>query len=247
MENSRNRLLALHWSACRLRFILFLLVLFTSCLPSISAADSKASKEEGQFVILVSGREIGREKFSISSSSDSASSSSVTEFKDPAKNRRVRIETQVNMDGSFLPKDYQRKTEMGGQKVSLSGKFTQGQASFEYPVAGVMRKSGLLVGDKYVVLDENVFHHFIFLARLFDFNSGKKYQSFEVVIPQELDNGTLKISDSGKEKTSVRGKDKELHHLRLDSGQVQIDLWVDDQKIVHKIALPSKGIEVLRN
>ena len=84
-----------------------------------------------------------------------------------------------------------------------------------------MKKTGLLVGDKYVLLDENVFHHLIFLARLFDLNSSAKYQSFEVVIPQELDDGIVKISDSGKEKTSVRGKDKELHHLKLDSGSAE--------------------------
>jgi hypothetical protein len=223
------------------------MVLFSSCWLPASAADNKPSREEGQFVILVSGREIGHEKFSISSSSDSASSSSVTEFRDPARNQTVRIETQLNMNGSFLPKDYQRRTEIGGQKASLSAKFTPGQASFEYPVAGVPRKTGLLVGDKYVLLDENVFHHFVFLARLFDFNSKEKYQSFEVVIPQELDNGTVKISDAGKEKISVRRKNKELHHLKLDSGLVQIDLWVDDQKIVHRMALPAKEIEVLRS
>ncbi len=136
---------------------------------------------------------------------------------------------------------------MGGQKVSLTAKFSPGQASFEYPVAGVMKKAGLLVGDKYSLLDDNVFHHFIFLARLFDFTSGAKYQSFEVIIPFEVDNGIVKISDSGKEKTSVRGKDKELHHLKLDSGHVQIHMWVDDQKVVYKIALPAKGIEVVRN
>jgi hypothetical protein len=222
-------------------------VLFSSCLPPLPAADNKTSREEAQFAILVYGREIGHEKFSISSSSDSASSSSVTEFRDPAKNQTVRIETQLNMGRGFLPKDYQRRTEVGGQKASLSARFAPGQAIFEYPVAGVPSKTGLLVGDKYVLLDENVFHHFIFLARLFDFNSKEKYQSFEVVIPQELDNGIVKINDAGKEKTSVRGKNKELHHLKLDSGVVQIDLWVDDHKIVHKIALPVKGIEVLRS
>jgi hypothetical protein len=230
-----------------LRRILLAVVLISSYMPQRSAADDKTSREEAQFVILVSGKEIGHEKFSISSSSESASSNSITEFKDPARNQSVRIETQLNMNGSFLPKEYQRRTEMAGQKMTLSAKFSPGQASFEYPVAGVMRKSGLLVGDKYALLDTNVFHHFVFLARLFDFNSKEKSQSFEVVIPEELGNGIVKITDAGKEKVSVRGKNKELHHLKIDSGMVQIDLWADDQKAVHKIAVPSKGIEVLRS
>ena len=113
--------------------------------------------------------------------------------------------------------------------------------------AGSPRKTGLLVGDRYIVLDTNVFHHFVFIARLFDFNSKEKSQSMEVVIPQELENGLLKISEIAVEKLSIRGKKRELHHLRADSGQVQIDLWVDDQHILYKIALPVKGIEVVRN
>jgi hypothetical protein len=247
MKNSRSRFSSLFRSACRLRHFLLATVLFSSCMPWVSAADTKSSREEAQFVILVSGREIGHEKFSISSSPESTSSSSVTEFKDPARNQTVRIDTQLNMDGAFLPKDYQRRTEVAGQKVALSARFAPGQASFEYPVSGVLRKTGLLVGDKYVLLDTNVFHHFIFLARLFDFDSKERFQSFEVVIPEELENGVVKVSDAGKEKVSVRGKDRELHHLKVDSGLVQIDLWIDDQKIVHKIAVPSKGIEVLRS
>jgi len=246
MKNSRGRFSGPFWSACHLHYLLLPMMLLSSCLLSLSAADNKSSREEAQFVILVSGREIGHEAYLISCLSESASSSSVTEFRDPASNQTVRIETQLNMDGAFLPKDYQRRTEVGSQKVSLSARFAPGQASFEYPVAGVLRKTGLLLGDRYVLLDENVFHHFVFLARLFDFNSREKYQSFEVVIPQELDNGIVKISDAGKEKVSVRGKGKELQHLKLDSGVLQIELWVDGQKIVHRIAVPSKGIEVLR-
>jgi hypothetical protein len=39
----------------------------------------------------------------------------------------------------------------------------------------------------------------------------------------------------------------DLHHLKADSGVLFIDLWIDDQKIVYKIALPAKKIEVIRN
>jgi len=58
--------------------------------------------------------------------------------------------------------------------------------------AGIPRRSGLLLGDKFLVLDTNVFHHFVFIARLFDFNSKDKSQSMQVVIPQEMDKGILK-------------------------------------------------------
>jgi len=36
-------------------------------------------------------------------------------------------------------------------------------------------------------------------------------------------------------------------HLLADSGSILIHLWVDDRRVVHKISVPSKGIEVVRN
>ena len=96
-----------------------------------------------------------------------------------------------------------------------------------------------------VVLDTNVFHHYIIVARLFDFRTDKS-QSIEVVIPQELDGGILKVREIGLERVSTGGKKRDLHHLRVDSGLLQIDLWVDDQQTLYKIALPAKKIEVIR-
>jgi hypothetical protein len=68
----------------------------------------------------------------------------------------------------------------------------------------------------------------------------------DVVVPQEMDSGSLEIRDAGLEKIDVHGKKKELHHLKVDSGKLRIDLWVDDHRLLYRIALPEKNIEVLR-
>jgi len=211
------------------------------------SAEQKASREEGQFSILVSGKEIGREKFSIQSSGDSVSSNSTSNFRDPGNRRDVKMETELTMDERLVPRSYQLRTDIGGQKVSLQGTYTSGEAAYQYLTGGIPGKSRFLVGDRYSMLDNNVFHHFIIIARLFNFESKEKSQSFEVVIPQEMEKGVLKVSDMGVEKISIRGKDRELHHLMADSGTVKIDLWVDDQRILYKVALPAKRIEVIRN
>jgi hypothetical protein len=204
-------------------------------------------REEGQFSIYIAGKEIGREKFSIQSSSDSVTSSSTVSFRYPGNKRQtVTIETELTMDDRLVPRTYQLRTDVEGQKGAMKATFVPGQAAFEYLAAGSFRKSGLLVGNQYTILDTNVFHHFIFIARLFDFQSGQNLQSREVIIPQELDKGTLKIRDVGLEKISIKGKNRDLHHLKADSGTVQIDLWIDDQHMLYKIALTAKGIEVVR-
>src|SRR4030042_740809 len=122
-------------------------------LPMGHGSDQKLSREEARFDIHVAGREIGREKFAVLSYTDSAISSSILDYRDPGKkHQKVHIETQLNMDGRFLPRAYQVRFDIDGQKGSLDGTFTPGQAMFEYKGSGIPQKSGLLVGDRYSVL-----------------------------------------------------------------------------------------------
>jgi hypothetical protein len=228
-------------------YSLLVLVLLALLLPLIYAEDGKSSREDGQFDILVNGKEIGREKFSIVSSAEGTSSNSTLDFSNPDnRHQSVRLETHLDMDWQYLPQAYKLQTNVDGQKGTIVGSFIPKEATFEYKGIGAPRKRGLLVGDHYIVLDTNVFHHFIFVARLFDFSAGKS-QSVEAVIPQELDGGTLKVSETGIDIITVRGKKRNLHHLKVDTGLFLIDLWVDDQRILYKIALPAKMIEVVRS
>jgi len=237
--------------SCRfLRILVLSLCLFPPSLallvtPAYSE-DRKLQREEAQFDIFVDGKKIGQEKYSIAGSGDAIASHSIVNFRNPGNRRqRVQLETQLSMDARYLPQTYQLRTSVDGQKGTISGTFVPGEATFEYRGTGNPRTRGLLVGDRFIVLDTNVFHHFIFVARLFDFSTDKS-QSIEVVIPQELDGGVLKIREIGIERLSAGGKKRDLHHLRVDSDLLQIDLWVDDQQTLYKIALPAKQIEVIR-
>ncbi len=225
------------------------LILLAGYLASVGRGDDqKSSREEARFDIYVAGKEIGQEKFAVLFSADSSSSSSILNFRDPGgKHRKVRIETQLDMDPQFLPRAYKLNLDVDGQKGAMNGRFMPGQAMFEYEGTGSPVKRGLLAGDRYTLLDTNVFHHFIFIARLFDLSSAKDSQSVEVIVPQEMNNGTLRIREIGMEKLQAQGKKRDLHRLRADSGQLQIDLWIDDRNILYKIAIPNKKIEVIRN
>ena len=224
-------------------------MLFAWMLPAVSVpvGEQKSFLEESQFSINIAGKEVGREKFAIRTSAEKVSSSSILEFQEGGKKgHKMKIETQLTADAQFVPKAYQLKTDIDGQKGLIQGTFTPSEAMFEISGSGAPRKSGMLVGDHYQILDSNVFHHYVFIARAFDLNGNEKPQSFEVVVPQELDSGVLKVSNAGVEKISLHGKMKELNHLKADSGELKIDMWVDGQKILHKIAIPAKKIEIIR-
>jgi hypothetical protein len=235
------------------RFLRILVLFLCLLLPSLTllvtpgyTEDEKLQSEEAQFDIFVDGKNIGEEKYSIAASRDTITSHSVVNFRNPGNRRqKVQMETELSMDIHYLPQTYQLRTNVDGQKGTISGKLVPGEATFEYRGTGNPRTRGLMVGDRFIVLDTNVFHHYIFVVRLFDFSIDKP-QSIEVVIPQELDGGVLKIREIGIERLSTGGKKRDLHHLKVDSGLLQIDLWVDDQQTLYKIALPAKQIEVIR-
>ncbi|MBN2336989.1 MAG: hypothetical protein JXP48_00500, partial [Acidobacteria bacterium] len=229
-------------SACRaLASALVLFVLFPLC-----ARGSEPAREEGEFEIRIDGEEVGREKYSIEVRPDGVVSVSTGTLRNVVMGEeRVKVETRLEMDPHYMPRSYRVTTSAGERKGMLEGTFSPGQADFRYLLEGTPRKSGLLLDEYYTVLDANVFHHFAFVGRLFDFDDGGA-QALDVVIPQELDNGTVVIRDAGREPTEIRGREKRLRHLKLDSGRLLIDLWLDDGRVLQKIGLPQRRIEVVR-
>jgi len=216
-------------------------------VPSSGAAAVKPGREEGEFRIYSGGKEVGNEKFVIVSTADASSSTSILQFRNPVGgHEKILLETRLEMGPQYHPRRYELKSDVNGQKGTILGAFNPNQAIFEYMNGAAARKSGLLVGDKFTLLDTNIFHHFIFLVRLFDFDGKGKPQKFEVAIPQEPDSGFLQISEVKPETITVRGKKVETRHLQVDSGTLLVDLWVDHQRILYKIAVKSKDIEVIR-
>jgi len=215
-------------------------------LPAGVAVEKKATRLEGEYHIVSSGREIGVEKYVIETSADGVKSSSLLDFNNPgAGPKKASLETRLETDEQYVPRSYELKSEVDGEKGTIRGSFAPNQAIFEYSGKGVSVRNGLLVGNRYTILDTNVFHHFIFLARLFKYNDGKTPQVFEVLIPQDKDTGTVRITELNKETILIKGKKAGAHHLLLDSGTLQIHLWVDSERIPRKISIPDKGIEVL--
>lgn len=215
---------------------------------SVAGEGKKAGREEGEFRILLQGKEIGFEKYAITTEGDAVRSNSTVEFRAPGTSRTmVRLETKLETDAHFVPRSYQCSIDIDGKRANISSSISPNEAMFEYTGTPGPRKSGVLVGERYTILDSNVFHHFIFLSRVFDFDSNQKIQRMEVVIPQEMDEGVLKMSQHERETIQVRGKRLEARHLKADSGTVQMDLWVDDQRNLQKIVVPEKGIEVIRS
>jgi len=207
----------------------------------------KPAAEDGEFVIFFGAREIGSEKFAIQAAAESVTSSSVLEFRNPATpGQKVRMETKLEMNGDYVPRSYLLKTDVDGLRGSITGSFAPNQVMFDFEGKGTNRRSGLLLPSRYTMLDSNIYHHFIFLVRLFDFDSREKTQRFEVLVPQEDDSGVLKVSELRRAEMELRGKKREVRVLQAASDALQLQLWVDKDGVLQKISAPSKGLEVVR-
>jgi hypothetical protein len=215
-------------------------------LSSGFAVGPKATRLEGEYHIVSAGQEIGVEKYVLETSADGVKSMSQLDLHNPGTGpKKASLETRLEMDAQYVPRDYELKSEIDGEKGTIRGSFAPNQVIFEYSGKGASFRNGLLLGNRYTILDTNVFHHFIFLARLFKYNEGKTPQTFEVLIPQEKDTGKVSIAELQKETILIKGKKASVSHLLLDSGSIQIHLWVDGERIPRKISVPGKGIEVL--
>jgi hypothetical protein len=179
---------------------------------------------------------------------DGGSSTSLVEFRNPTgPAQKIRFESKLEMEANYHPRRYRLDTDVDGRRGFVTAVFSPGQVMFEYGGSGRASKRGLLVGAAATLLDTNVFHHFIFVARLFDQGSREKPGRFEVVVPQENESGFLSVAEIGRETVSAGGRKFEARRLRVDSGSKQIDLWVDRRGLVQKIAVLAQGIEVIRN
>jgi hypothetical protein len=223
-----------------------LVLLWSVFCRGACAGDQKEPRDEGVYKIYLHGKEIGSEKFAIATTPAAAHSESAIDFRNPLNTRqRIRITTKLDMHDRFVPQGYELKSEVDGKNGGIRAEFSANQAIFTYSGEGGQRKRGVLVGKEFTALDTNIFHHFIFLARLYD-REGPPKQQFEVVIPQEADSGTLTIADLGPDGISFGGKRLETRHLQVDSGSLLIHLWVDDTFRLLKISVPKKDIEVVR-
>ena len=96
-----------------------------------------------------------------------------------------------------------------------------------------------------LVLDDNVFHQYIILAKRYDFAKGG-VQEFSAFVPQQFIAGGVSISDKGMEAVQVLNQQLKLQHLLVDTGELQISLWLDDRHNLRKLAVPKSGVEVVR-
>jgi hypothetical protein len=218
-------------------------LLSATLLAVPAAAPSQVTVvDEGSFTISRSGTKIGRETFTIRRTpgpgGDVYVANATVEFD------TERLSPALRADDSFAPLAYQLEVREGGEvRERLRAIVGRGRISAQVKTAKGESTKEYIVADGALVLDDNVFHQYYFLAR-----RASGASTVPVVIPQRNTQGVMRVSTQGNDAVSIGGRAISARLLVLtEPGGATRHIWVDDQGRVLKVALDARGITATRD
>jgi hypothetical protein len=206
-----------------------------------------SGNESGTFRIYFGGAEIGQEKFQITESGGSVKATAETRLTIERDKEKVSflIRPALEFNRFFEPMSYEIGQESGPNKTKARVTFKGAMSEAVYESGKETDVRQIDLRKDVLVLDDNVFHQYIILAKRYDFVKGG-LQEFSAFVPQQFIAGGVSISDKGLEAVQVLNQQLKLQHLLVDTGELQISLWLDDRHGLRKLAVPKSGVEVVR-
>lgn len=206
-----------------------------------------SGNENGTFKIFFSGEEIGQEKFQIAESGSSVKASAEIRLTVERDKEKVSflIRPVLEFNKFFEPASYDISQESGPNKTKARITFRGVMSEAVYDSGKETEARQIDLRKDVLVLDDNVFHQYIILAKRYDFLKGG-VQEFSAFVPQQFIAGGVSVSDKGMEAVQVLNQSLKLQHLLVDTGELQISLWLNDKHELKKLAVPKSGVEVVR-
>ncbi|MFN8667914.1 MAG: hypothetical protein U0164_12125 [Gemmatimonadaceae bacterium] len=210
--------------------------------PTVSSAQSAQIIDQGSFTITVGNLRTGREDFRIEGTPGASGAleyvaRATVVFGDK------RLTPALHSDSLGAPSDYQvesRGTTAGSER--WSGKITRGRVSARINNARGESAKEYIVTDGALILDDDVFHQYFFVARR------TNAASVAIVVPRRNAQLVLKLSNAGADRVTIGTKDVDARHITLTEpgGDVR-ELWIDAKGRVLKVAIPSRNLVALRD
>jgi hypothetical protein len=207
-------------------------------LPARPAPATLAS-DKGKFRIMAGGQQVGSEVFEIAQSAGNWVARGTSEVKTADGVTHVTGTLELHGDGT--PAHYEWSTQ-GAKKASASIGFNGATASIDLRVDGArpFTQQFTFNSPQIAVLDNNLYHQYAVLARLYDW--GKKgAQTFSVLVPQEMTPGSVVVESLGQKDD----EGKKLDELRVKTEDLELDLYLENQRLI-RIDAPDANAEIVR-
>jgi hypothetical protein len=204
--------------------------------------------EKGVFKIVVDGEEKGTEEFEIAPVGNQFVAKGkirLTVTRDD-KPTQFLIESDLLMQSDYDPVRYTMVQKSDGNTSTAKMEFDRGTANAEFNTGSGSEKRQYQFEPGVALLDDNVFHHYVLLARRYNYEKGG-LQELYAFIPQESIGGILRMNYKGDEKIEINGKSTEVQHLIVDTNDLKLDLYLEgpEHRLV-KLEVPSSNVVVLR-
>ncbi|CAN5595663.1 hypothetical protein BH23GEM10_BH23GEM10_03030 [soil metagenome] len=209
------------------------------------AAAQTVQLDEGTFRIMVGGREVGVETFSIRQNGTGADAVIIAQGRVvlDAAGGGNEVLANVQLAGAGLrPVAYDVELR-GGDARRINAQVTGSRAS-----ARTVSQSGetmreYLVSDGAVLLDDGVAHHYYFIAQRVDAGA----TSTPIVIPRESRQVQATLRSAGRESVEAGGRTvTALKIIVTPAGGDARAVWVDDRGRVLRVEVAARNYTAVR-
>ena len=237
------------------RMLLASLLSLTLAAPLLAFKNPAQNVDEGTFVIYVQGRRVGTEKFTIEQRSDMSVTSSEVRIEDGASKAGISSELQLFPNGDLRHYDWKELNPgKGVTTVDYSESFV-----IEHVVPNPGEKAldlTFMVPPSTNVLDDYFFAHrelllWKYMAAACAAAQDKAKcpmpkQQLGVFVPRQQVTAIISVEYKGKEKVTLKGGQVELDRFDITGELGEWNLWVDNNRKLVRVVMPSNSTEVVR-
>jgi hypothetical protein len=218
--------------------------------PAAAENQPAAPEDHGKLSIYMAGKPVATENYTVNKSGDGididgSGSAAIGTMK-------IDIEKfEVRTNAKYEPVEATAKAKLGAIQMNVHSTFTDGLAKNEIDNGQGSQTKDLPVHAGAVVVNANLpLYPWTLLAMRASFDNQQPQQFPVYVLGQAEENATVVFK--GRERVEFAGKTAELNHLAVTGttpqGQpISLDFWVDDNRKIIKMAVPSQGVEAFQD
>lgn len=197
--------------------------------------------DEGSFTISRNGEPVGREEFRIARTPGGEGDVVVAQAT-VSYGGAQRLSPALQTDAAGAPIKYVVEVKTGPEQEKLSGTVGRGRFSARIQTPRGESAKEFIVSDGALVLDDDIFHQYYFLA-----HNGRT-GAVAVVVPRRHVQLAMNVAERGTESVTIGGQRIDARRLVLsERGGNERIILVDAQGRVLKVSIPSRGVVALRD
>lgn len=200
-------------------------------------------EDEGSFEILVSGRPVGTETFSIRQSGVGAGSEFISSGRIQIllPSGGLDLSTRLRSTGFQADPVAYEVTVAGDNGRRIVGTIADGRFSARIVTPEGEQLREIIASPGATVIDEGVAHHYYFLARR------TRSGTVPIIIPRENQQVIAEVSDLGEEQLTIRGTPITLYRLAVTlEGGDERHVWTDTLGRVIRVEVPARDYVAVR-